>query len=210
MADSIAKQVVKILEDDLYLKRALVLGIANVSAIAKYIKAEHIPKASIHALKAGIRRYAESMEEYEASLGLKKLVSSTKLKMTSGIAVIHIAPRFKSLLKLEPLYNKASEFAVINSDNAITLIVDDKLVDEVIRTIGRLTILSIERDNSLITLTSPSKIESTPGFVAFVTDLMARHGINIREHYSCYTDTVLVLGKQDALKAYEILDSLND
>lgn len=206
--ESVASQVVIILENDLYIKRALALGIANVSAVAQLIRREHMPRASFVAIKAAVLRYAEAQEDYAASDSLKTLLSKTEVRIRSGVSVVHVGPRFKSLLKLEKIYNMAGEFAVIESDNAITIIVDDDLADEVLKLVGKASVLSILRDQSVVSLISPSKIETTPGFVAFVADLLARHGINMQEHYSCYTDTVFVLSKKDALRAYGILDAL--
>lgn len=40
--------------------------------------------------------------------------------------------------------------------------------------------------------------------------MLARNGINILEYYSCYTDTVFVLAKKDALKAYSLFDRVLD
>jgi len=206
--ESVAKQVAKLLESDLYTKRALMMGIANASAVAQLIRREHLPRASFVAVKAAVMRYTEAQEAYAGAPRLLSLLSKTKTSIKSGVAVLHISPRFKHLLKLEKIYDKASEFAMINSDNAITIMVDDELADEVLKIVGRASVISIERDNSIVSLTSPSTIEVTPGVVAFVSDLLARHGINIKEYYSCYIDTVLVFSKKDALRAYELLESV--
>ena len=205
--ESIAKQVSALLDTDYYTKRALLMGIANASAVAQMIRREHMPRASFVAIKAAVIRYVEAQEEYEASPDLRKLLSKTKTSIRSGVSVIHVSPRYKYLLKLAAIYDKASEFAVINSDNAITVMVDDELADDVLKLVGKANVLSVEQDNSIVSLTSPAKIETTLGFVAFVTDLLSRHGINIREYYSCYTDTIFVLSKQDAIKAYGLLES---
>jgi len=207
--ESIAKQVTRILENDFYTKRALMMGIANASAVAQMIRREHMPRASFVAVKAAVMRYTEAQEDYAASPSLHKLLAKTQTSIRSGVSVIHISPRYRHLVKLEKIYDKASEFVVINSDNAITVMVDDELVDDVLKLVGKASVLGVERDNSVVSLTSPARIEKTQGFVAFVSDLLARYGINIKEHYSCYTDTVFVLSKQDAIKAYELLESLD-
>ncbi len=206
--ESVAKQVSKLLESDLYAKRALIMGIANASAVAQMLRREHLPRASFVAVKAAVMRYAEAQEEYAAAPDLRKLLSKTKVSIKSGVAILHISPRFKYLLKLEKIYDKASEFAMINSDNAITIMVDDELADDVLKIVGRASVIGMERDNSIVSLTSPSSIEFTPGVVAFVSDLLARHGINIKEYFSCYIDTVMVFSKKDALRAYELLESV--
>jgi len=49
-------------------------------------------------------------------------------------------------------------------------------------------------------LLSPSRVETTPGFVAFITQLLGSRDINIIEFISCYTNTAFVLNSKDALK----------
>lgn len=56
-----------------------------------------------------------------------------------------------------------------------------------------------------ITLQSPEQLEEVPGIVAHLTRLLANRGINIVEMASCYTDTVLVIEKQDVATAMEAL-----
>ncbi len=56
-----------------------------------------------------------------------------------------------------------------------------------------------------LTIKSPEDIENVSGFMAFVTQLLASNGINIREFISCYTDTVMVLTKNEGLKTFNLL-----
>ncbi|RLG20174.1 hypothetical protein DRN67_00715, partial [Candidatus Micrarchaeota archaeon] len=168
------------------------------------------PRASFVAIKAAVMRYAESLEDYEEKTDLRKLLGRTRSSIRSDVSVIHISPRFKHLVKLEKIYNEAREFVMVNSDNAITVIVDNDLVEDVLKMIGKASVISVDRDNCIVLLTSPPKIERTLGFVAFVSDLLARYGINIKEYYSCYTDTVFILSKKDAIRAYELLESMAD
>jgi hypothetical protein len=72
--------------------------------------------------------------------------------------------------------------------------------------VGKQNIIKFLKNQYTVTLQSPEGIETTPGFVAFFSEILARNGVNIREHYSCFTDTVFVLAKKDALKAYSLFD----
>jgi hypothetical protein len=54
-------------------------------------------------------------------------------------------------------------------------------------------------------LISPPQVEATPGFVAFLTSLLASREINIIEFLSCSTNTVIVLDQGDALNAFSLL-----
>ena len=56
-----------------------------------------------------------------------------------------------------------------------------------------------------ITIKSHQDIEHTPGVVAYLYSLFGDKGINIIETLSCYTDTVMIVEKNDAQKAVELL-----
>ena len=47
-------------------------------------------------------------------------------------------------------------------------------------------------------------VEMTPEFGLFLTELLYRHGINIRHTY-IGEETVLILGRSDGPRAYEVL-----
>ncbi len=206
MEQSIARQVFAALDADPYAKQAIRLRIANYSAIAKRL---NIRGASFHAVKAAVRRYAGEMEYHTYEKGLKHILAGTKITLKSNVAVLFLAPGYDSLVRLQKVQKElGKEFSLISSPNGITIILDQEKLGKV-KKIVRRKIISELKGMYAIILTSPfEEIDTTPGFVAFVTELLARNAINIHEYYSCYSDTAYVLGKQDALKAYGMLDKV--
>lgn len=168
---------------------ALRLGIVNYSALARYLRRE--VRASTDAIKASILRerkrgIAEMAEEKE----ILDLLKRTKISMRDKVAIL-IADK-----ELEvPYLIKASL-----SDSYVYLVDQTKAEIDPIRD------ANIIRDMVALTLTSPVDIEHTPGFVAFITQILASKGLNIRELISCYTDTVVVLRAEDAIKAFALLE----
>ena len=67
-------------------------------------------------------------------------------------------------------------------------------------------VLEIE-DQSAIVIISPKQIIDVPGVIAYITDLLSSNGVNITQIISCYTDTLLIVDREDALKAYQILEN---
>ena len=207
MAGSIAKTVFDYLDSDKGATDAMRRGIANYSAVSEGIMKEcSLPKSSYYAVKAAVRRYGEKLEKYDAASELRKLIKKTKVSIRSSVAVIRTPARFRQLLKLREIERDARDFSLIESENAITIIVDDEYADEALAQLGKANVMQVERGLHMISLTSPQELEKVPGFVAFSTDLLARAGINIKECFSCYTDTVFILEKEDAMKAFRILD----
>jgi glycine cleavage system regulatory protein len=56
-------------------------------------------------------------------------------------------------------------------------------------------------------LLSPPVVEETPGFVAFITQLLASRNINIVEFISCSTNTIIILNGSQALQAFSLLQN---
>ena len=203
MKQSVAQRVFNKLDADPYAKQAIKLGIANYSAIAKRLAVEG---GSFHAVKAAVRRYAEGMKFHEYSKDIKKILKETKITLKSNIAVIFLFPGYDSLKALQKVSNElGNEFSMISSANGITLILDQSKQKKLEKLIGAKNIIAELEGMYLLVLTSPfEELETTPGWVAFLTELLAREGINIRDYYSCYTDTAFVLEKDEALRAYEL------
>ena len=205
MKQSISKQVARALEANPYYKQAIKMGVANYSAIAKKLKV----KGSEAALKAGVMRYAENMEQYDYMPALKKLMKNTTVQLKSNIAVVVLFPSLDSLLKVRKLSALGRDFSIVSSPNSITLVFDEHLMHKVLGTVEKKNMLKKTKGLCQIVLTTlPELAEETPGWVAFHTELLARNGINVLEYYSCYTDMVFVLEKGDALKAYKLISSV--
>jgi len=205
MARSIAKQVSKLLDADPYIKQSLKLGVANYSAIAKKLKKEHLQKASLEAVKAAVRRYSLGEDSFDYVKDLKELLSRTKIALKSDMCVLTLFPDTK--LDLDRITKKiGKDFSIVRSTNAITVMLDQEQQENALKLIGRQNVVKSTRNHYALTLQSPKGIEATPGFVAFFSEVLARNGINILEYYSCYTDTVFILARKDALKAYSLFD----
>ena len=56
-------------------------------------------------------------------------------------------------------------------------------------------------------MVSSPRLETVPGVVAFLTAALAREGINLKEFLSCYADTIFIVEKSQATKAYSVLSS---
>ena len=204
---SVAQRVFDALDSDPYARQSIKLGIANITAVAKRIREEHAPNASIEAVRTAIRRYVDGIDdyEYEKVRDLKKLLKKAKLTLKNDIAVLRLYP--SALLNLERVSKiVGKDFSMISSPNAVTLIIDRDRVDDAIEAIGKPHIAHIGKNFHAILVTSPEEVEEVPGWVAFIAELLARNEINIREYYSCYRDTVFVLQKEDALRAYALME----
>lgn len=186
---SIARSVRELLLRRPFLLNALRLGVINYSALARLLKKE--VRANIEAIKAAILREKERIATAEAAREKRilSLLKRTKITLRDKVAIVISRER------LDILYIMRASL----SENLVYLIDQTDVDMEKVRG------ANVTRDMVALILTSPEDIENVPGFVAFVTQLLAGRGINIREFISCYTDTIIVLRPDDAIRAFTLL-----
>jgi len=191
-AKSVAQLVREAIQMRPSLLDALSMKIVNYSALARMLQDE-IGEGSIEAVKAAIIRVAEdiSSERGLQEERVQSILRESKVRLQDKIAVL-ISP------------------AKLNVPSLVTAYLTDGYVYVVDQTglKGELP-KSIQVTSNLVALIllSPPSVETTPGFVAFVTQLLSSRNINIIEFISCSTNTVIILDSKDALRAFSLLQN---
>ncbi len=202
MGKSLAKIVREILETKPYCKYGLEIGVVNYSALAKKIQNEvkdRIGRDVSHdAIAISIRRYAEGLKKTSVSREkeLLKLLKNSHISIRNKIADI----TFK---KGQLPENSATPIHTLSGTNVDVLIIDQNDIDK----INMNNALEIRKNLVEISLITDSSVEGIPGFVQYITGLLAENDINLVEVISCYTDKMLILEEKDAMTAYEILQN---
>ncbi len=176
-----------------YTLEALENGIVNFSALARVVQ-RSLKIKNYHAVKAALRRYAEELRK--RNMGIEKhaaeLLGDSRITIQSGVSVVitpdDVRTETSSKIKLKDYYvylaYEADEFKKLKK---------------------QVKAVKIHEDAAAIIIQSGERLEDLPGFVAFTASLLAEQNINIIEFISCYTDTLLVVSKIDALKSHELL-----
>ena len=171
---------------------ALKMQIVNYSALARMLQSE-IGEGSLEAVKAAIIRVSEELES-ETGLHEKKIRSILResvVRLQDKISVI-ISPEMLDIPYIVTAYLTDSYVYMIDQTALKTEIPD---------------YAHETRNLVALILISPDRVETTPGFVAFITNLLASREINIVEFISCSTNTVIVLVAADALNAFSLLQN---
>ncbi|UCD44858.1 MAG: ACT domain-containing protein [Candidatus Bathyarchaeota archaeon] len=171
---------------------ALKMQIVNYSALARMLQTE-IGEGSLEAVKAAIIRVSEELET-EKGLQEEKVLSILRksvVRLQDKIAVI-ISPK-----ELEIPYIVTAYLT-----DSYVYVVDQTLLKE-----KPLEFAQLNSNLVALILISPPVVESTPGFVAFLSSLLSSREINIVEFISCSTNTVIVLDQKDALTAFSLLQN---
>jgi len=189
---SVAKRIRETIQMRPSLLDALNLKIVNYSALARLLQ-EEIGEGSLEAIKAAIIRVGDEISE-DRSLreeAVQSILKESKVRLQDKIGVVI------STTKLD-------------IPHIVTAHLTDQYVYIVDQTIMKNRLpedVKFQKNLVALILLSPPSVEVTPGFVAFITNLLASHNINIVEFISCSTNTIIILDANQALLAFSLLQN---
>lgn len=191
------------------------LGIINYSALAELVRDDvnHILKgkeANVDAIKMALMRYSDELKYLKRLLEerVREVISESILELKNDLAVLTVKqdPFIRKLTELTLTIRNFRFFQITQGTSTFTLIIDQGSLNKVIEIVGKNNVTDILHEQSAIILISKPEIISTPGVVAYLTSLLADNGINITQIISCHMDTVLIVKREDALRAYKLLE----
>ena len=195
MADR-TKSVAQLVRDTIQMRPSLLdalnMKVVNYSALARLLQ-EEMGEGSLEAVKAAIIRVADEISEdrglrEEAVLGILK---ESKVRLQDKIAVV-----------ISPIRLDIPHIVTAHLTDQYIYIVDQTIIKQRFPE-------QVKMESNLVALIllSPLRVETTPGFVAFVTQLLASRNLNIVEFISCSTNTIIILSPKDALTAFSLLQN---
>jgi len=212
---SITKIVRDIVSSRPAIKECLILDIVNYSALARLIVKELEEKGiktSVGAVKMALIRIGEETKGERTFFEekIRKVIAKTVIELQSDLTVITFkkAPFLNRIAQTFKIMENARFFQLTQGVETFTLVISSEDAEDVIKIIGNPAIVDLIKGQTAIILISPDDIIETPGFVAFVTSVLSSAGINITQVISCHKDTIFVLDRKDAPKAYQVLEEL--
>ncbi len=211
MEYSVAEAVKKLIDAEPSLKECLETGIINYTRMAKKLRPmiEKIlgREVSVEAIKASLIRYGRTTAKPKWRPGILRILAGSVLEIRTGISAVtvrlHMMPRITSIVN--SLLGQARFLAVIQGLNNVTLIVSDEHYSGILEQLGRENIVEEIRGESALVIISPKEIIRTPGFLAYVMDLLGRNGINVLQAVSYYTETMILVSSDDLMRAFKII-----
>jgi len=171
---------------------ALNMKIVNYSALARILQAE-LGEGSLEAVKAAIIRVADEIST-DRSLreeAVRGILKTSRVRLQDKIGVV-ISPIRLDIPHIVTAHLTDQYVYIVDQT-----IIKDPLPDQV----------QFQKNLVALILLSPEVVEETPGFVAFVTQLLASRNINIVEFISCSTNTIIILDGTQALQAFSLLQN---
>jgi len=213
---SISEVVRRVLNNHPSLLDCIKLGVVNYSSLARVIVDEvkelgNFNEVSVNAVKMGIVRFSESLKSKKLIEDtIKELISRSTVELQTDLKLITLR-RETLITKLNELMHilmRARFFQLTQGTKTFTLVVSEDVCNDVLRLFDKDVIEDVINDQSAIILISPKEIISVPGVISYITSLLSWYGVNITQIISCYIDTILVLNRSDALKAYSLIEEL--
>ncbi len=212
-AESLSELVRRIIDSDPELRQCIERGVVNYSEVARRIKpaVEEVigGQVSIDAVKTAVMRYARRLRgKSEQRSRLVKVLAESSLELRTDVAVatLKLTALEKIANRVSSLLGSARLLLLLQSLTTVTVIASSDAMRDILSQIPRSDVLDYQESQTAIIIVSPREVITTPGFIAYVAELLASNGINISQIESVYTDTVIVLSRQDALKAFTLLD----
>ncbi len=210
---SIPAAVVSIITHNQAVYECIRQKIINYHALAANIKSDVEKLAgrptSINTIVVAIMRFSNTITEVRKAEPLL-ILRDARITLASDVVDVTIKARkselFQTVKKLAELSSSLNEPThLFQLSNSIKLIADEKEYNSSIR--SSLDKIQIARETTQLSrldvYLSPA-VETTPEFGLFLTELLYRHGINIRHTY-IGEETVLILDRADGPRAYDVL-----
>jgi len=211
----ISGQVKSFLENDFIIRKCLFRNILSLRALARHIIKElELKENNLDAVISAIRRYKRA-EKSETDVKTKKLFSKVAVKTKSNIVDIRVQKNKRSLDNISRLNStidieKGEIIRIIQAEQSITIIIDDKNLDKLNDIFGKKDIISLDKNLVEVNLQFTEEAQNIKGIVALVTSSLNAEGINVVEIMSSAPELLIIIKKEDLIKMLNVVDNLQD
>jgi len=209
---TISRAVKEAVDRDLSIQDSLQYRYGNISAIARLIgpkvEASVNHKVNIESLITSIKRIRGDYKAPPADV--TRIISGSMINVRTDIAKISIENTKRSLETVRKMLavNQEEFIQVSESISAITLIIDQRMIENIIAPLNGDVILEKEINLAAIIINSPETIVKTPGCLTAFYNQVSRRHVNIEDTVSCFTDTIIVVKMKDVGQAFAALTDL--
>jgi len=206
--ESIAERTRSYIDSHPSIKDCISKDLINYSSLARQIMKDLSIKNE-EAVMIACRRYAVKLAKRDHERDILRILANSRLEVKTKICIITAKNDWTVLQRLETVFqkliNEKAIMQIIQGAQAITIIADEKLKNEVVNAVGRENILKVRQDLVEITVKSPERIVETTGVFAYLASNLAENSVNVVETVSCYTDSIFIVNESDMIYGYSIL-----
>ena len=193
------------------IKYAVDQDIISLRKLARHI-ADKLKLEKDDAVISAVRRYDknETMDLYENA---RKIAKNTKISTKSDIVSIAMEKDDDAKVILPKLFeiisfNKGEVLRIIQGEESIKIIIDNKNLDKIKKYIPANKIILIEKDLAEINLNLDKNAVKTPGIISVIFSELMINNVNIIEAISCVPEMLLFFKEKDLMKCYSVIFNL--
>ena len=212
---NIAEQVSTFLDNDFVIRRCLSKNIISLRALSRQIIKElGLKESNLDAVISAIRRYKKAGKE-ESNEKLRKLFSKLSVKTRSNVVDITLQKNKRSVENISKLNSivdieKGEMLIAIQSEQSITIIIDEKNLDKLQDISHKSDIISVDKKLVAINLQFTEEARSAKNIIAVVSSSFSAEGINIVEIMSSAPELIVIISKEDTVKALNVIEKLQE
>lgn len=213
--NNITEQVSTFLDNDFVIRKCLSKNIISLRALSReIIKKLGLKENNLDAVMSAIRRYKKA-EKWESNEKLGKLFSKLSVKTRSNIADITLQKNKRSVENISKLnfivdIEKGEIIITIQSEQSITIIIDEKNLDKLQDISHKSDIISVDKKLVAINLQFPEEARSAKNIIAIVSSSFSAEGISIVEIMSSAPELIIIIKKEDIVKALNVIEKLQE
>ena len=213
MTQNISIAVQKFLDSDFIIRKCLMRNILSLRALARHIIKElELRENNMDAVISAIRRYKRT-EKAESSDKIRKIFSRIKVTTRSNIVDIRVQKNKANMDNISRLNSaidieKGEIMRIIQAEQSITIIIDDKNLDRFYDIFKKSDCISVDKNLVEINLHFTQESQNIRGIVALVASSLNAEGINIVEIMSSAPELLIIVKKEDLIKMLNVVDNL--
>jgi len=211
-AVSISKVVKDVIDNDLSMQDALGRRYGNFTAIARLIKPKVERdigrKVNFDSLVTSVKRVKPRLQL--ALGGIEGVLARSVVNVRTDVAKLNLEKSKRSLEAARIIMATYQEefLQISESNSAITMIFDQKLLEEIHKKFNDDDVLDEQANLAAIIVHSPTEIVRTPGVVLAIYARIAENHVNIEDTVSCFTDTIVVIRMEEVARTFSTLTDL--
>jgi hypothetical protein len=192
------------------------LEVINFSSLAKSIKPEvkivcKKSNVNLDSIKMSLMRYTDELisEKKILEQEISGVIADSVLELKNDLIVITLKQELflSKINKIIEFIDKFRFFQLIQGTDVFTILADQSKKKELLSVFSSpLSLIDIIENQSALILISPNEILKISGVISYLTYLLSSGQINITQIMSAYTDTIFVVDRINAIKAYNLLE----
>jgi hypothetical protein len=198
------------IENSIEIKKTLLSGLINISALARQIAKENHLEKNIDAIISAIRRYEGKAEVKKRYTKLYELLKKAKISTKTKLASILVKRNDETEKKVGSIYSKInlrreSTIRIFEVTNYIKIIMDEEFFDEIKKIFIAKEIEAVEKNLGELTINYMDDITKIPGVFATLANEMSLNGVSIIDSMICHWEHIIVVKEDDLEKAFSVV-----